>query len=213
MNSSFEKLSEEKQKNIIKAAINEFAKDGYDNASTDKIAEAAGIAKGSLFHYFGSKKNLYLFTVEHCINLLTNEILKEAESYKSNDFYERIKAFSFLKQKMLAIYPLHSKIIMDAFINMPGKVKGDLEKLYIKYYSTNMSFIQEYLLQYVNTDLLRPSVTKEEVLFVTMSVFDALNKKYMEIYKNRIDYLMNNNDELFEECNKYIEIIKHGLYK
>jgi len=123
VNNNFEKLPEEKQKNIIKAAVDEFGANGFDNASTDKIAADAGIAKGSLFYYFGSKKNLYLFIVEYCVNLFTDEILKKAESIQSQDFYERIKQIALIKQDMIISYPFDSKILMDAFINMPYKHK------------------------------------------------------------------------------------------
>lgn len=213
MNNNFEKLPEEKQKNIIKAAVDEFGVNGFDNASTDKIAAEAGIAKGSLFYYFGSKKNLYLFIVEYCVNLLTDEILKKAESIQSQDFYERIKRIALIKQDILISYPFHSKILMDAFINMPDKIKGDLEKLYFKYYSINMKFVEEYLIQYMKVDLLKPTIKSEDAMFVTITLLDALSKKYMGIYKNKADEMMEHKEELFKEFDKYIDIIKYGLYK
>lgn len=213
MNNNFEKLPEEKQKNIIKAAVDEFGANGFDNASTDKIAAEAGIAKGSLFYYFGSKKNLYLFIVEYCVNLLTDEILKKAESIQSQDFYERIKQIALIKQDILILYPFHSKILMDAFINIPDKIKGDLEKLYFKYYSINMKFVEEYLIQYMKVDLLKPTIKSEDAMFVTITLLDALSKKYMGIYKNKADEMMEHKEELFKEFDKYIDIIKYGLYK
>lgn len=213
MNNNFEKLPEEKQKNIIKAAVDEFGASGFDNASTDKIAAEAGIAKGSLFYYFGSKKNLYLFIVEYCVNLLIDEILKKAESIQSQDFYERIKQIALIKQDILINYPFHSKILMDAFVNMPYKIKGDLEKLYFKYYSINMKFVEEYLIQYMKVDLLKPTIKSEDAMFVTITLLDALSKKYIGIYKNKADEMMEHKEELFKEFDKYIDIIKYGLYK
>lgn len=213
MNNNFEKLPEEKQKNIIKASVDEFGANGFDNASTDKIAAEARIAKGSLFYYFGSKKNLYLFIVEYCVNLFTDEILKKAESIQSQDFYERIKQIALIKQDMIISYPFDSKILMDAFINMPDKIKGDLEKLYFKYYSINMKFVEEYLIQYMKVDLLKPTIKSEDAMFVTITLLDALSKKYMGIYKNKAGEMMEHKEELFKEFDKYIDIIKYGLYK
>ncbi|MCY6958978.1 TetR/AcrR family transcriptional regulator [Clostridium brassicae] len=209
----FNKVSEEKQKNIINSAINEFGDKGFDNASTDIIAENAGIAKGSLFHYFGSKKNLFLFIVEYCADLLTSEVLNEAEKIQSNDFYERIKDISLIKQQIIVKYFMHSKIIMEAFVNMPPKIKVDLEKLYLKYYSDNMNFIEDYIIKYMDVKLLKPSITKEDAIFVTMTLFDALGKKYTSLYKGKTNKLLTNNEDLFKEFDKYIDIIKYGLYQ
>lgn len=61
---AFKKLSEEKQELILKVCIEEFAKNGYDHTSTDVLTSKAGISKGILFHYFKSKKNLYLYIVK-----------------------------------------------------------------------------------------------------------------------------------------------------
>ncbi|HZK28938.1 MAG TPA: TetR/AcrR family transcriptional regulator [Clostridia bacterium] len=60
----FRKLPEEKKESICLAAVNEFALHGYENANTNRIAEAAGISVGSLFTYFENKQNLFLHIVE-----------------------------------------------------------------------------------------------------------------------------------------------------
>lgn len=56
----FLSLSEEKRDRIINAAMKEFSY-GYKRASTDKIVKDAGISKGLLYHYFGTKENLFWF--------------------------------------------------------------------------------------------------------------------------------------------------------
>ncbi len=64
----FEKLSREKQERIIHACIDEFAEVGYDMASTNRIAKKAGIAKGSIFKYFGNKEHMFRHIVEHAFD-------------------------------------------------------------------------------------------------------------------------------------------------
>ena len=54
--SNVDRLPDGKRQRILDAAIREFAEHGYDKASTNSIVKEAGIAKGLLFHYFGSKK-------------------------------------------------------------------------------------------------------------------------------------------------------------
>ena len=52
-------LSNEKQDTIRNAALACFAKYGYEKASINDIAAAAGISKASVFQYFGNKQTGY----------------------------------------------------------------------------------------------------------------------------------------------------------
>ena len=65
MNDKFSDLKKEKQDRMINAALKVFAMNGYQKASTDDIVKEAGISKGLLFHYFGSKAGAYTFMYEY----------------------------------------------------------------------------------------------------------------------------------------------------
>ena len=56
----FLKLNPEKKKRILEAAYNEFSRNTYDNASTNRIVKEAGIGKGMLFFYFNTKGFVYI---------------------------------------------------------------------------------------------------------------------------------------------------------
>ena len=49
---------------IIRAAIDCFSKKGFDGVNVELISRKAGVSKGTIFYYFGSKKNLYLNAIE-----------------------------------------------------------------------------------------------------------------------------------------------------
>ena len=49
-----------RQKEILAAAARVFADKGYANATTKEIAEAADIAEGTLYNYFGGKREILL---------------------------------------------------------------------------------------------------------------------------------------------------------
>ena len=70
----FHALDDDKRERIISAAMKEFLI-GYKHASTDNIVREAGISKGLLFHYFGTKENLYRFLVEYVAETFTQEFL------------------------------------------------------------------------------------------------------------------------------------------
>ena len=85
MNEKFLKLPEEKQRKIIYAAIRVFAEKEYRYASTDRMAELAGISKGLLFFYFKNKKSLYLYVYDHLIGLIVRQ-LEDMDFKEEHDF-------------------------------------------------------------------------------------------------------------------------------
>ena len=52
----------EKQSKILRSAVDIFAEKGYAAASTNEIAQRAGVAEGTIFRHFKSKQDL-LFTI------------------------------------------------------------------------------------------------------------------------------------------------------
>src|SRR5262245_22874559 len=44
---------------ILEAARRVFAANGFNKTTVDQIAEAAGVAKGTVYFYFASKQNLF----------------------------------------------------------------------------------------------------------------------------------------------------------
>jgi AcrR family transcriptional regulator len=62
------KTAEERREEILDAALTEFARHGYEGASTDAIARAAGISQPYLFRLFGTKKGLFVASAERCLS-------------------------------------------------------------------------------------------------------------------------------------------------
>ncbi|GAB2497270.1 hypothetical protein GCM10008929_17930 [Alkalibacterium psychrotolerans] len=69
MDEAFLSLDKEKQDRILDAAFQEFAEKGYEQASTNQIAKAAGIGKGTLFYYFKNKQNLFYDLIDVAFNI------------------------------------------------------------------------------------------------------------------------------------------------
>ncbi|MEZ4451597.1 MAG: helix-turn-helix domain-containing protein [Nannocystaceae bacterium] len=54
---------DERRGQLLELGLTLFANTTYDELSIDAIAEAAGISKGLLYHYFSSKRDFYVETV------------------------------------------------------------------------------------------------------------------------------------------------------
>jgi AcrR family transcriptional regulator len=70
--------AEERRESIVRAAVSEFAAAGLAGASTEAIARRAGISHAYLFRLFGTKRELFLATVEHAYDRIL-ETFRRAE--------------------------------------------------------------------------------------------------------------------------------------
>ena len=61
------KSATERRDEILEAALVEFAAHGLDGGSTEAIAKAVGISQPYVFRLFGTKKELFMATVERCL--------------------------------------------------------------------------------------------------------------------------------------------------
>ncbi|MDE6662385.1 MAG: TetR/AcrR family transcriptional regulator [Lachnospiraceae bacterium] len=103
MNEKFFDLKKEKQDRMINAALKVFALNGYKHASTDDIVAEAGISKGLLFHYFGSKLGLYTFLYDYSVRFMKLELTRGVDG--SKDYFEIRKKMEFSKMQVLKNYP------------------------------------------------------------------------------------------------------------
>ena len=70
---------------IFKAAARIFAKRGFDGARVDQIAAAAKINKQLLYHYFGSKDDLFTAVLERAyLSILSQEAALELDSLRAD---------------------------------------------------------------------------------------------------------------------------------
>ncbi len=88
MNEKFFALPKSKQEAIINAGFRVFSQNSYKKSPMSEIADAAGISKSLLFHYFYNKRELYLFLWDKCMEITTSS-LKENLSFHSDDLFER----------------------------------------------------------------------------------------------------------------------------
>ena len=70
------KTAEERKNEILDVAEELFAEKGYDNASTNDIIARIGIARGTLYHHFGSKEEI----LDAIVDRMTREGINQAKS-------------------------------------------------------------------------------------------------------------------------------------
>ena len=125
-------LTEEKRTAILNAALQCFGKFGYEKASINDIAVAAHISKASVFQYFGSKKQLYIYLLEYCKKIIEGIFDKEALNSQT-DLFDRILASSrmemesfqnqpFILQFITSVWEETSPDVADALVILTEEV-------------------------------------------------------------------------------------------
>lgn len=125
-------LTEEKRTAILNAALQCFGKFGYEKASINDIAVAAHISKASVFQYFGSKKQLYIYLLEYCKKIIEGIFDKEALNSQT-DLFDRILASSrmemesfqnqpFILQFITSVWEETSPEVADALVILTEEV-------------------------------------------------------------------------------------------
>ena len=65
---------------ILREALALFSARGYDATSVREICEAAGIAKPTLYHFFGSKEGVYQALVDGALTRFRSNVAEDLES-------------------------------------------------------------------------------------------------------------------------------------
>lgn len=115
---TFRNLSVEKQETIIRIAVDEFAKHGYSNASINVMVQRIGIAKGSIYQYFGDKKGLFLFVFSHSMEQVKSYLREIRDTTTEEPLASRLEKTLFAGVYFIRdnpeIYKLYGNIIADS---------------------------------------------------------------------------------------------------
>ena len=208
MYEAFEKLPDEKREKILQTCMEVFAEKGFEGASTNDIVKKAGISKGILFHYFGNKKNIYLYVLDKTLDRVM-EKFNAGYRMAPPDLFERITITGMLKLKLALEEPLVYKLIYVTFINTPQSLLEDVQGIYKKLYDLALPMLFNGL----DLSKIRSGVDPNKAIEVVLLFMEGLQAKYMETYKNMsADQVLLLMDQLVEDSRAYMEILKEGIY-
>jgi AcrR family transcriptional regulator len=70
---------DERRSQLLSLARSAFSAKSYDDVSIDELSQAAGVSKGLLYHYFPSKRDLYVATVRAASQQLWERTIPDAQ--------------------------------------------------------------------------------------------------------------------------------------
>lgn len=191
----FESIPEEKQTAVLNAAFSCFGKNGYKKTSVADVAAAAGISKASVFQYFRSKKELYMYLFEYACDRIIGET-----PMGTDDFFECLQIGTEVKMRVMALHP--------GMYDFLASLVTETEDAIISETKTNVQArigkVLGGLMGNVNWNKLKPGVDRDMLLNTVRWVNEgylrsAIGQKDAETIRR----------ELFE----YFELIKKAYYK
>ena len=117
------KTAEERRDEIVDAALVEFAERGLHGASTEDIAKRAGISQPYVFRLFGTKKELFIATIERCMRG-TLEMFRTASAGLRGE--AALKAIGEAYVERLASDPTYLHSQMQAYAASDDPEIGDV---------------------------------------------------------------------------------------
>lgn len=144
---------EERRRRVLAAAVEEFARSSYAGASTNRIAQRARVAKGLIFHHFGSKAGLYLAAVGDAATQMSTAFLQDLPPPPA-DLFQRICAWSQRKVQVFRAFPTLYQLSLAAFANPPEAVRPALEAYAVEGLAEGWTL----LLKGIDTSPIRPDV-------------------------------------------------------
>ena len=205
MISKFMNLEPEKRERILNAAINEFAKKGFKNASTNEIVKEAGISKGLIFHYFKNKKQLYLFLYDYLMEIMKEEYFQKPW-INEKDILEKLRMASLTKLELFRKYPLIFKFFLTAYSETDDEVRDEVANRNQKLTEINLPRV------YDNVDLsnVRDGVDHQKAINLIVWALEGYANNKAPMFKTMGEEEFS---DMVTELATYLEILKQCFFK
>ncbi|MGG0719006.1 TetR/AcrR family transcriptional regulator [Robertmurraya massiliosenegalensis] len=193
----------EKQKKIILAAIQSFAEKGYASTSTSEIAKNAGVAEGTIFRHYKTKKDLLYSIIEPMVKkFIAPFVIKDMEKVLNQEhatFEEFLRAMIenriiFISKNMLLF-----KILIQEIPFQP-----ELKGLFKEHIGTKViARFSQVVEHYQTKGELIEAPPSSIIRVVASSIFGYI------IVRNLLLPELNWDDKA--EIDRTIQIVMHGI--
>ena len=130
----------QRRQDILETAIELFSRQGFHRTSTRQLAQAAGVAEGTIFNYFGSKKDLLVAAMSQIIedyfvqepDLLpsagTLDMLRQTFRTRLAQGLQHTERIRFLLGELLMNQEMRQDYFEAVVLRLTERVEGILEQ-------------------------------------------------------------------------------------
>ena len=199
-------MEAEKRDRIINASMKEFSK-GYKNAHTDDIVREAGISKGLLFHYFGTKDGLYSFILKTACEMINNEYLTLIDTQQT-DIIEKLWQMTLLKMDLSYKHPALFDFLAKAYVELQENPNDE----FTEYFTKTRSIAVEKVLADIDTSLFKEGIDAKKAANIALWTLNGYATSQISSDMGIEDY-QKEYERYLEELKDYIHILRKTLYK
>lgn len=118
--------ADERRESVIRAAMSEFARGGYNGTSTEVIARRVGVSQPYLFRLFPNKQAMFLAACTHCLNTTRKVFSDAAEGLAEPE--DRLNAMANAYQTLIHDDPDRLMMQMQMYVAVASaEASGDHE--------------------------------------------------------------------------------------
>ena len=205
MNEKFLKLTPEKQKILLQVICEEFAHYSYEDASTNRIVEKAGISKGTLFNYFGSKKNMYQDLLRYVLDNFKEYAIFD---FPTDDFIQRCYLLAKKKMETYQEAPHILEFLAMVHVNDHPHVPSQLKERMVEMMEKTMT----KLYTDVDVALFRQDIPATDLMRMIRLMFDGHTQEMTALLKNGV-VISDNFDQWMDEYEIFLKQMKQIFYK
>ena len=184
---TFLNLSKERQKEIIDSCLKEFALRDYNEVSLSKIIEKLGLAKGSFYRYFESKKDLYSYLIEYAKELNVGLFEKTLQD-PGDDILDAWIRFYSEAAKLDNEYPVFGGFGYKVSLERDNVVLGNVA---LKSKIKGIEVFREIFTEQQKRGNIRKDLDVDQMIYVLLQiqegVMDYLAIKYKVDFKKNVE--------------------------
>ncbi len=198
----------EKELKILESAIKIFSEKGFSAATTSEIAKEAGVAEGTIFRYFKTKKDLLRGILIKLVNLIAGKVVLENIEKIVEESYEKdprqiFKEIVYDRMKLVdSLYPMARVVMTEAIYHEDVR-----DALYKNIIEKAFFIFKKFYKVMTEKGVLRDDIDATTMFRTIVSniVFFIVNKKMLEKY--------NPIKDTEAELDKVFDIILNGIGK
>ena len=188
---------------INNRALEEFAQNGYQSASTNVICKKAKVSKGLLYHYYGSKENLYLSVLRYFIDKFKENITIYIEDSNKKGI-DYISEYFNAKFKFFGENPQYSKLVLNLLLN--NNIEG-AEILANEFEEYNNVLLYEII---KNIDF-NPKFNRNKAFELIVMIGSKLEEKHMKDIESKDKHIVI--EEFRKDHKIMLEMVFEGIDK
>src|SRR5438132_14219458 len=169
---------------ILEAARKVFAERGFHEATVDDIAEAAGVAKGTVYLYYQSKRDVYFAALKFGISQMYASLLQETKKVSTPE--EKLKALIAAKLAYFDENRDFFKIYYSELGNTPTTHPGGIDSEFKELYQEQARLVESILKEGARKKVIRSLRTEQTAFAISDIIRGVVTHRVLGWSKSRI---------------------------